>query len=234
MNFLLHRHLAHRFFQSAAAGIGAMLPDLWRMADKRVRPALNQHDAWRALGDTDDVTRDVMRGIEHHLEADLWFHEHDVFVSGERATAAALREAKTTAKKLVLFAHPLWEMCLDGALVRTLGAETVRSEVALGFEKAFDAAHAALVAHHFALVDESEEYKSETQYRMRWFADELSAGPWIAGYAKPEGLVRALTGMRRRFSLPPFLEDERERLITAVAGLATLADGALQTILATR
>lgn len=45
MNFLLHRHLAARDLGSEVAAIGAMLPDLWRMANRRVRarPGLTTH-----------------------------------------------------------------------------------------------------------------------------------------------------------------------------------------------
>src|SRR5262245_14457660 len=39
VNFVLHHHLAARDLGSPAAGAGAMLPDLWRMADRRVRAA---------------------------------------------------------------------------------------------------------------------------------------------------------------------------------------------------
>src|SRR3954468_14876389 len=37
VNFLLHHHLAARDLGSPEAAVGAMLPDLWRMADRRVR-----------------------------------------------------------------------------------------------------------------------------------------------------------------------------------------------------
>lgn len=120
MNFLMHRHLAFVAHGTDLAGAGAMLPDLWRMADRRVRTA-PKDAAWELAGEADEATREVMRGIDHHLDADDWFHDASVFREGERATAAALRGAQVAAKKLVLFAHPLWEMCLDGALVRRLG-----------------------------------------------------------------------------------------------------------------
>ena len=252
MNFLLHRHLAFAALGSEAAGIGAMLPDLWRMADRRVRPAPAALAA-EALGDADDATRDVMRGIEHHLEADLWFHDADVFTLGERATAAALRGAGTSAKKLTLFAHPLWEMCLDGALVRRLGAEVVRAAVERGFSLAAHAIRRAAHAHHFAHVESRSDRAATTPLvsadpdaepdaasdpadalhaRMEWIAAELSRGPWIEGYSRPEGLVRGLAGMRRRFALPPFSDEERDRLTAAIAPLAGRADAAVEEILA--
>jgi hypothetical protein len=232
VNFLLHRHLAHAAHGSALAGLGAMLPDLWRMADRRVRPAVPPDEAWGRIAEADGAARDVMRGIEHHLEVDLWFHEHAVFTAGERATAEALRGARTAAKKLVLFAHPLWEMCLDGALVRRLGAAAVRASVAGGFIEGKAAAGAAVHAHHFGRVAGSEAYRAELDVRMTWLADELSAGPWIEGYARPDGLVRGLAGMRRRFGLPPFTGDEQGRLADGIAQLTARADEALDEILA--
>lgn len=231
MNFLLHRHLCHAALGSEAAGIGAMLPDLWRMADRRVRTA-PPHVAAEALGEADDATREVMRGIEHHLEADLWFHDADVFTLGERATAAALRGAGTSAKKLTLFAHPLWEMCLDGALVRRFGAVAVRALVARGFEEAAGAMRRAVEAHHFAHAEDAAGHRDEVHARMDWICEELSRGPWIEGYSRPDGLVRGLAGMRRRFGLAPFAEDERARLADAIATLTERADAALVEILA--
>lgn len=232
MNFLLHRHLAQIAHGSALAGLGAMLPDLWRMADRRVRPASPAQQAWDALGEHDAGTRDVMRGIDHHLEVDLWFHEHDVFTTGERAAAAALRGARTEARKLTLFAHPLWEMCLDGALVRRLGAAAVRAAVAEAFARGEAASRAAARAHHFARAQGGDGYVVEFEARMRWLGDELGSGPWIEGYARPDGLVRGLEGMRKRLGLPPFTGDERARLIEEVATLAPPADAALDEILA--
>ncbi|MEZ4315127.1 MAG: hypothetical protein R3F14_44500 [Polyangiaceae bacterium] len=234
MNFLLHRHLAHAALGSAAAGIGAMLPDLWRMADRRVRTA-PVDVAWSALPEAsreDATTREVMRGIEHHLGADLWFHDHEVFRAGERATAAALKSAGTQAKKLGLFAHPLWEMCLDGALVRRLGEVAVREEVASGFAGCARAATVASEAHHFAHAEDGDAYRGEMASRMDWLVRELSSGPWIGGYARADGLVRGLEGMRRRFALAPFADEERARLATSIATLAEQADAALGEILA--
>ncbi len=231
MNFLLHRHLSRALHDSVIAGVGAMLPDLWRMADRRVRTAPPEL-ARELAGDVDDVTREVLIGIEHHLEIDLWFHDHTVFRDGERATIAALKSAATTARKLTLFAHPLWEMALDGALVRKLGGDAVRRETAQGFELAKSALRAAAHVHHFHHVDDGHTYRDQFEENLRSITDALSTGPWIAGYAIPEGLVRALTGMRRRFGLPPFLDEERQRLIDAIATLSPLADKAAEEILA--
>jgi hypothetical protein len=232
MNFLLHRHLSHTAHGSPLAGVGAMLPDLWPMADRRVRPAMPRQLAWDALGEADDDTREVMRGIEHHLEADLWFHDAEVFRGGERATLDALRGAAASAKKLGLFAHPLWEMCLDGALVRKLGGEAVRAAVADGFAAATAAARTASGAHHFARADGGHEYRAAFDERMQWMADELAKGPWIEGYARADGLTRGLAGIRRRLGLPPFSEEDQAKIATAIATLAARADAAVEEILA--
>lgn len=233
MNFLLHRHLCHADTESAVAGIGAMLPDLWRIVDRRVRPAAAEV-AWSALADDSIEARDVMRGIEHHLAADLWFHDAGVFTKGERATIEALRGARTAVKKLTLFAHPLWEMCLDGALVRRLGAGAVRSLTADGFALASAAIGAAARAHFFARVDGGEERARELDERMRRAFGELANGPWIEGYARPDGLVRGLAAMRRRFALAPFADDEAAAISAAIATLEARADAALDEILAYR
>jgi hypothetical protein len=123
-------------------------------------------------------------------------------------------------------------MCLDGALVRRLGAAAVRAAVAEGFEETASAMRRAVEAHHFAHADDAEGHRDEVHARMGWLCEELSRGPWIEGYGRPDGLVRGLAGMRRRFGLPPFAEDERARLTDAVASLAGRADAALDEILA--
>ena len=85
MNFLLHHHLATRDLGAPAASVGAMLPDLWRMADRRVF-------AREVDGAGENATvREVLAGIDHHVEIDRWFHAAPVFKSGERATFDALR-----------------------------------------------------------------------------------------------------------------------------------------------
>ena len=129
MNFLLHRHLAERDLGSPAAGIGAMLPDLWRMADRRVRPSRG------VAAEAQDPTElaDVLAGIEHHLRVDRWFHTAEAFVEGERQMAAQFRQAGVDAPKFGMFAHVAWEMWLDGALVRRAGLSDVLAGLRSGF-----------------------------------------------------------------------------------------------------
>lgn len=242
MNFLLHQHFAERDLERAAAGFGAMLPDLWRMVDRRVRArsdVATPTDA-RAVDDLGDV----LRGIAHHLDVDLWFHEAVAFTRGERRTADALAAARIRAKKLSLFAHPLWEMCLDGALVRREGAEVVRARVARARAEGATAAIVAAELHHFAdareLAIQPNEGAGEGEQRATrgaFFArldellDALCEGPWIAGYGVPFGLTRALEGMRTRFGMPRFEADERSRVEEAIAGLEREADEALEVLL---
>src|SRR5205085_1200656 len=128
MNFLLHRHLAARDLGSPSAAHGAMLPDLWRIVDRRVRateaePRRDAIAGVRAGGG--DRLAEVMAGIAHHLEADRWFHASAVFSVGERATAARFREAGFFAPRMGLLGHVAWELLLDGALVRRLGVASL-------------------------------------------------------------------------------------------------------------
>src|SRR3954466_7384028 len=86
VNFLLHHHLAARDLGSPEAAVGSMLPDLWRMADRRVR-AIRRPDS-----DAEDRrVGEVLAGIEHHLTADHWFHAAPVFLDGEERAVAELR-----------------------------------------------------------------------------------------------------------------------------------------------
>ena len=122
MNFLLHHHLALRDLGRPEAAAGAMLPDVWRMADRRARARSREPGADGGLLDP------VSQGVGHHLAVDTWFHRAAVFTEGETATREALRQARE-APKMGLFAHVAWELCLDGALLRRIGTESVLREV---------------------------------------------------------------------------------------------------------
>src|SRR5687767_14972224 len=116
MNFLLHRHFAELELGSPAAGIGSMLPDLWRMADRRVRPR-GPID----LPPESELVTNVFAGIEHHIRIDLWFHDTPEHTEGERLCAGVLRASSPASARAGLFAHVTWEMALDGALVTSAG-----------------------------------------------------------------------------------------------------------------
>ncbi len=208
MNFVLHHHLASRDLGSSAAGAGAMLPDLWRIADRRVRA---RRDA-RAPSPAAPLAA-AMAGIAHHLEADRWFHADSVFVEGERAAAARLAEAQIAAPRSVLFAHVLWELCLDGALLRRDGVDQVLGRLregiaALGAE---DAARAA-ATHHFDRVERSASERDLFATRATRILEEVARGPWVAGYAHADGIAARIQGVRRGLGLPLMEEDDLARL----------------------
>src|SRR6476619_4856605 len=123
-----------------------MLPDLWRMADRRVR-------ATRLPGRQPDGAPEleaVLIGIEHHLDVDRWFHGADVFADGERLTSERIRETGLIAPKRALFGHIAWELCLDGALVRRDGLEPTLRALNDGFAAAERGpARSAAGLHHF-------------------------------------------------------------------------------------
>jgi hypothetical protein len=198
VNFLLHRHFALAELDSLHAGVGAMLPDLWRMADRRMRAR------------TEVATRHrdgLQRGVAHHLEADMWFHRTRVFRDGERELARAF--ASVGAVKLVLFAHPAWEMCLDGALL----AEADFDEALGGLRHAL--ASVAPELSRAAALHGAEELPDGERFaaRMARICAGLADGEWIGSYRTGDGLVACIDGMRRRFSLPSL--DEEQGALTA-------------------
>ncbi|MEM8931871.1 MAG: hypothetical protein AAGE94_11895 [Acidobacteriota bacterium] len=236
MNFLLHRHLAARDLaadgadavDSEIAGIGAMLPDLWAMADRAVRP--RSGIGWPPGLDT--PTRSLLIGVEHHLRADAWFHRHPVFVEGDAALARAFRAAPITARKMGLFGHIGWELCLDGALVRRLGLDTVLDQLRQGLErtgpKALDAASGV---HHPAFQDDPD---ARERFRVR-VADlfaSLLAGGWIEGYQHGHGLAARLSGVRRRIGLPPLSAADLDTLAAPLDAAVERADGGLDALFA--
>ncbi|HVY48898.1 MAG TPA: hypothetical protein VHB21_23575, partial [Minicystis sp.] len=105
MNFLLHRHLAAAALGTPTAGLGAMLPDVWRMADRRARPSRD------VAATQDERVAALLAGIDHHLDADRRFHATEAFTRGERAVAEAVDRAAPSAPRVRLFAHVLWELC---------------------------------------------------------------------------------------------------------------------------
>jgi len=116
VNFLLHHHFAARELSAAPradlVAIGAMLPDLFRMA----RPRRHPPPAASVSESFSDEHRALVRGCEHHATIDKWFHASDAFALGERDLRHAFLIPESP--KLVLFAHAAWEMCLDGAWLR--------------------------------------------------------------------------------------------------------------------
>jgi hypothetical protein len=208
-----------------------MLPDLWRMADRRVRPsraAERPTDAGRALAD-------VLDGIDHHVAVDRWFHAAPVFCGGERRLAQQLRHAAPTAPRIALFAHVLWEMCLDGALIRRVGLPPLLDELRAGLA-AVDGApsDAAASIHHFArasvLLSGGDAGRAAFDARLRRLCQEVARGPWIAGYQDGVGLAMRLAGVRAGFGFPAFTPEQLSALAALLDGSVADADRAVEEI----
>jgi len=226
MNFLLHHHLAADALGSDVAGFGAMLPDLWRMADRRVRAADGiASDGEGALGQ-------LLAGIAHHLAADRLFHADEPFLEGERAAAEVLGRAR--APRARLFAHVAWELCLDGALLRGRGFGSILAAVRRGAEAGNAATDDASVRHHFGRVVRTQEERLAFQTRAANVTRELLRGPWIEGYQHGAGIALRLSGVRARLGLSAFDEEDAAALGEGLDALIPLADRALAALLGDR
>lgn len=211
MNFLLHRHLCARDLGSDEAAAGAMLPDLVRMAGARPRPAELAAPA-AAIG----------RGVAHHVELDRWFHADRGFAEAERRAARALREALPEVRKLAPFAHPLWEMCLDGALVLSVGYEAALAD--LGRALAHVRAWAGGAAP-------GERLGAVALARLGGLCDALEEGPWVFAYTRGEGLAVCVERMRARLGLGSLGAPALDRLAPPCASLLDEARAALPSLL---
>jgi hypothetical protein len=205
-----------------------MLPDLWRILDRRVRAV---RDPLPHVSERDAVA-ELEAGIQHHLDADEWFHDAPVFLEGERATASALQAAELEARHSVMFAHVLWELCLDGALVLHEGEAQVREELREGLDACSGLLPAAAHRHHFARVARTEDDRARFDERLERVSRDLVVGSWALGYASGAGLAVRVDGMRRRLNLLPM--GERDVGALARVAEARLADarGVVKTILA--
>jgi hypothetical protein len=225
VNFLLHRHLAARDLGSIA-GIGAMLPDLWRMADRRVRPAPGPIAATAGA-----ELAAVLAGIDHHLHADRWFHGAPVFLEGERLTSDRLRASGLDAPKLGLFAHIAWELCLDGALLRREGLAPTLVALRDGFQAISGAARDAASLHHFDRVPRTSAERAAFDAGMHRLFSEIARGPWVEGYQFGAGVAQRVEGMRLRLGLGRFDALGRARLGTVFETIAPDADAAIAALL---
>jgi hypothetical protein len=227
VNFLLHRYLAVRDLGDPLAGIGAMLPDLWRMADRRVRATRREREVTPASRELEAV----LRGIDHHLDVDRWFHGAEVFAAGERLAIEGIRASGLHTPKLALFAHIAWELCLDGALIRRDGLQRTLRELSDGFAAAErGAARSAAALHHFDRHRRPAADRDAFDGGMRQLFAEISRGPWISGYQDGAGIAHRIDGIRRRLGFAPFTLDERARFGAALETLTPHADAGLQTI----
>ena len=232
MNFLLHRHLAARELGSTTAGAAAMLPDLWRMVDRRVRA--------QPLATLDGAHphNDVEAGIEHHLQADHWFHGSEVFLRGEERTRQALRTAHLAAPKVLLWAHITWELCLDSALLRHAGpGRGAALQPALAADLAEIAGAPTMAAadrHHFSRIVRPAEEREIFRTRLVELMTQLGAGAFFAHYEDAPGLTRVVDRMRQRLGLAPLGEDDRARLSGALVQLLGEAEDAYTALLLER
>ncbi len=231
MNFLLHAYLAERELGEGGPALGAMLPDLWRMAARSARARRGVRGPERGAG----PLAAVLGGVDHHLEVDTWFHRTEFFREGEQRTAEAFaRVPAEGAPKLRLFAHVTWEMLLDGALVRRLGHERAAAMVARAFAQSRAAASEAADLHHGTRREAAGVDRATFEARMTRLFDAVETFALPGGYADAGGVVARLAGIRAAFGLPPPDETARGTWRAAVAGVEPFADDTLGALLAHR
>jgi hypothetical protein len=229
VNFLLHRFLAARDLGSEIAGIGAMLPDLWRMVDRRVRAVPTPIEAV----DGSVQLASILLGIQHHLEVDRWFHSTPAFIEGEQGASERLRAGRLDAPKIGLFAHVAWELCLDGALVRREGLENTLCTLREGFDAGGDGlAETAAALHHFDRIERTSAERQAFGAGLRGLLAELTRGRLIGGYQSGAGVARRIDGIRVRLGFPGLSEAERQRLGEGLDAIAPRADAALTALTA--
>jgi hypothetical protein len=221
LNFLLHHHLALLDLGRPEAAAGAMLPDVWRMADRRARPR------GRAAAPEGGVVGSVCDGVAHHMAVDRWFHGAAVFTRGESRTRDALRCARE-APKMGLFAHVAWELCLDGALLRRLGTEAVLQAARASVEAVRPDAHVRAGVLHLALPPADN---ARFEARVERILDAIVQGPWVAGYATGPGVVERLEGIRARLGFAALSPADRQAVAGALEALRDEADRELDGIL---
>jgi hypothetical protein len=206
-----------------------MLPDLWRMAHRHVRPA---RGVVAPLESPLPRLGEVLAGVRHHERADGAFHASESFRDGEQAMARAL--ATIEAPRLPLFGHIAWELCLDGALVRREGAPLlaqVRDAIASALEPSAgeSAVDAAARIHHTAR--KGEALPPEVNARVGHMLAELARGFWIEGYAHGEIVAERLGGIRARLGFPPLEEEPRRALAALLEERIERAGAAIEPLL---
>jgi hypothetical protein len=231
LNFLFHHHLASRDLGHPVAAIGAMLPDLWRMADGRLKARESVDPEERPA---DEATRHLLRGIRHHLTLDALFHTSNLCRDGERRAAELLRASGVRGEKMVLLGHVAWELCLDGALLENLGLEKVKTALRQGIAALDPKNLRQTLLRHQPTLEAEPEVLQEAQERLIGLFHQLAWGNWIDGYRDGQGLVQRLQGVRRRVRLPPLDADDRQRAAQALDTLLDDARGRLEEGLAQR
>jgi hypothetical protein len=185
-----------------------MLPDLWRMADRQVRPALVPVAETRVAR-----VNEVLTGIAHHTRADAAFHASASFHEGERALARAF--ADLGAARLPLFGHIAWELCLDGALLRREGESLLadlRAAIAVAMESVGgETAVAAAARVHRAARKPGAPLPTGFEERVARILTTIG-GEWIEGYTRGAVVGERLEGIRAMLGLARFTTVEREAL----------------------
>jgi hypothetical protein len=205
-----------------------MLPDLWRMAHRHVRPAASARAPASSVR-----LEEVMEGIAHHGRADGAFHASASFQGGEKWISRAL--ATVGAPRLPLFGHIAWELCLDGALVRREG-RALLDEVRDAVESACEAPHgesavdAAARIHHAAR--KGEPLPSELNARVGRMLTEVARGGWIEGYGHGAVVADRLGGIRARLGFAPLEEGPQQRLVAILDEGITRAEGEITALMA--
>lgn len=215
MNFVLHGYLARRDLGSSVAGVGAMLPDLWRMARRKRIPQAPGGSGGPPQAEA------LLAGVAHHVASDAWFHRSDALHAGEASLRGELRDFR--APKMGLLAHPLWEICLDGALLRRVSVGEIRALLAEGLD-------ASLQARLWLGQGAPEGFEA----RMERLWSELRAGPWLDAYCHGEGIAWCLDAMRVRLGLPRLDPHERGRLGAILEARRPVAEEALAEVLEVR
>lgn len=239
MNFLFHRHLATRDSGSPLAGFGAMLPDLWRMADRRLRPQ-------PALSGARDGARDggaggqaggeaaklaaLLWGIGHHLALDRLFHRGEILKEGEALASRLLKEAAIGGEKVLLFGHVAWEICLDGALLRRFGLAATKAGLRAELAALGPAAIEEALRRHTPGLPPAD--RREADEKILGMLHQLAWGGWIDGYLDGYGIAQRLEGVRRRVRLPPLGEQDRRKTGRVLDRLLDAAEVRLDAALA--
>lgn len=219
MNFLLHRHFARAEpaadVDADAFAMGAMLPDLFRLvAPRRALLRGANVEALRESGSAE--MRALGEGVAHHHRIDRWFHACAEFEAGERDLKE--RFLATGTRRLLLFAHPGFEMCLDGAWLRRGGdaGQIPRAHRQL----VFDAAATAGLP-----IDAP---------RLARVFDAYDDGALFDDYASSAGIARRIAGMRMSFGFGAATAQDLAAWTDALAASVIAADAALGDLEASR
>jgi hypothetical protein len=221
VNFLFHFELASHDSGRDRVGVGAMLPDFWRMV---ARPARARRNVSAELAGDDEALRDLLEGANHHLAADVWFHKSPFFSEGDSEASAAL--ARTGSKRIGLFGHIVWEMCLDGALLRLVGRDRLAARIAAAIAASRAAAAKAADIHHGDARERAGVEPGVFQTRMDRLLDAVASFALPDGYMHAEGVALRTRGVRAAFGLPEPTPDELERWQDAIRSLEPAADRA--------